>query len=349
MKTLIFPTEELRIFFRNGRFLLLFYFNYWRKQLMYRKEIKVIDCTVRDGGLMNNWQFSDAFVRGVYNSLVEAGIDYMEIGYLSSKDAFDDKVVGPLKFCEEKYLRKIVGDNNTGIKLSAMADIGRIRPEEIPQKSETVLDMIRVACYVHQMDKAIYLAEHCMDKGFEVTINLMALSKVMERDLDEALSDVAKSRVPVFYLVDSFGSMYCEQIEDYARKYHAALPGKTIGIHAHNNMQLAFSNTITAIIQNCNYLDATMLGLGRGAGNCPLEVLVSFLKNPKYRLRPIVQAIQDHVAPMQDSISWGYQIPYMISGAMNEHPRESMAWMESDKKKDIVGFLQSMHDSATLE
>lgn len=316
---------------------------------MYRKEIKVIDCTVRDGGLMNKWQFSDDFVKGIYSSCVDAGIDYMEIGYISSKDAFDEKVVGPLKFCEEKYLRKIVQDNDTSMKLSAMADIGRIRPEEIPNSSDTVLDMIRVACYVHQMDKAIYLAEHCLDKGYEVTVNLMALSKVMERDLDEALADVAKSQVPVFYLVDSFGSMYCEQIQDYARKYHDALPGKTIGIHAHNNMQLAFSNTITAIIENCNYLDATMLGLGRGAGNCPLEILISFLKNPKYRLLPVLDAIQKYVAPMKKDIDWGYHIPYMISGAMNEHPREAMAWMESDKKDDIVGFLKSMHDSDTLE
>jgi len=164
---------------------------------MYRKEIKVLDCTIRDGGLMNNWQFDDEFVSGVYKACVEGGIDYMEIGYLSSEKAFDKNVVGPWKFCEQKDLRRIVGKNESKVKLSAMADIGRIELNDIPHKKDSVLDMVRVACYVHQMDKAITLAEHCIDKGYEVTINLMALSKIMERDLDEALSDVAKSRVPI--------------------------------------------------------------------------------------------------------------------------------------------------------
>jgi 4-hydroxy 2-oxovalerate aldolase len=311
---------------------------------MYRKEIKVLDCTVRDGGLMNNWQFSDDFVRALYNANVEAGVDYMEIGYLSSAKAFDPKVVGPWKFCHDKDLRRIVGDNNTNLKLSAMADIGRIDLDDIPLAENSLLDMIRVACYVHQVDKAIELAHHCMDKGYEVCINLMAVSSVNERDLDEALVDIAKSRVPTFYAVDSYGSMYSETVQHLVRKYKEALPGKEIGIHAHNNMQLAMANTITAIQEGCNMLDATMLGLGRGAGNCNLEVLIAFLKNPKYRLLPILQAIQDHIHPLQKTIDWGYHIPYLVTGAMNEHPRAAMEWMDSDRKNDFVSFMKKMHD-----
>ena len=311
---------------------------------MYKKEIKVLDCTVRDGGLMNNWQFSDDFVRSVYNACVEAGVDYMEIGYLSSEKAFDRNVVGPWKFCSDKDLRRIVGDNHTSLKLSAMADIGRIDLEDIPMASDSLLDMIRVACYVHQVDKAIELAHHCMDKGYEVCINLMAVSTVNEVDLDEALSDIAKSRVPTFYAVDSYGSMYSETVQHLVRKYKEALPGKEIGIHAHNNMQLAMSNTITAIQEGCTMLDATLLGLGRGAGNCHLEILVAFLKNPKYRLLPLLQAIQDHIHPLQKTIDWGYHIPYLVTGALNEHPRSAMAWMDSDRKNDFVAFMKEMHD-----
>jgi 4-hydroxy 2-oxovalerate aldolase len=316
---------------------------------MYRKEIKVVDCTIRDGGLMNNWQFSDEFVKAVYNSLVEAGVDYMEIGYISSESSFSRDEVGPWKFCDNKDLKRIVGDNKTGLKLSAMADIGRIDLKDIPQAKDSLLDMIRVACYVHQVDKAIALAEHCMDKGYETTINLMAVSKVNETELDEALNDISKSRVPVFYVVDSFGSLYSEHIEHLARKYKKALPGKEIGIHAHNNMQLAMSNTVTAIIENCNYLDATILGMGRGAGNCPLEILIAFLKNPKYRLLPILDVIQNYVAPLQKDIDWGYHIPYLITGAMNEHPRSAIAWMNSDEKNDFVKFMKSMHDYEVLD
>jgi 4-hydroxy 2-oxovalerate aldolase len=316
---------------------------------MYRKEIKVMDCTVRDGGLMNNWQFSDEFVRAVYLTCVEAGIDYMEIGYKSSESAFSRDEVGPWKFCDEEDLRRVVGSNETSLKLSAMADIGRIDPDDIPPAKDSVLDMIRVACYVHQVDKAIALAEVCMDKGYEVCINLMAVSKVNEMALDEALLDISKTKVEIVYIVDSFGSMYSQNIQHLVQKYQKALPGKTLGIHAHNNMQLAMSNTITAIIENCNMLDATLLGMGRGAGNCPVEILIAFLKNPKYRLLPLLDVIQKHIQPLQKDIDWGYHIPYLITGALNEHPRSALKWMASENKDDFVTFMKEMHDYELLE
>ena len=316
---------------------------------MYNKEIKVIDCTVRDGGLMNNWQFDDDFVRGIYNGCVESGVDYMEIGYISSEKAFSRKEVGPWKFCADKDLRRIVGDGTSNLKLSAMADIGRIAFDDIPMKEDSVIDMMRVACYAHQVGKAVELAHHCIDKGYETTINMMAISKVNEHDLEEALADIAKSRVPIFYLVDSFGSMYSETIDGLMKKYQAWLPEKEIGIHAHNNMQLAMSNTITALLAGATYLDATLLGMGRGAGNCPVEILIAFLKNPKYRLLPLLQAIQTHILPWNKKIDWGYHVPYLITGALNEHPRSAMAWMDSDRKDDFVAFMKELHDYELLE
>lgn len=315
---------------------------------MYRKEIKVLDCTIRDGGLMNNWHFSDEYVKAVYDACVASGIDYMEIGYKSSEKAYSRDEVGCWKFCDEKDLARIVGKNETNLKLSAMADIGRIEPEDILPSSESLLDMIRVAAYAHQIDKAIWLAEHCMDKGYEVCINLMAVSNTVETELEEALTDLSKCKIPIVYLVDSFGSLYCEQIESYIKKYQKFLPGKTLGVHMHNNMQLAFSNTITGIIGNCNFLDATFMGIGRGAGNCPMEILLSFLKNPKYKIKPIYQVIQDYMLDMQKTISWGYHIPYLITGALNQHPRSALKWMDSEEKNDFVGFYNSMSEKGDL-
>ncbi len=316
---------------------------------MYREDIKVMDCTIRDGGLMNNWQFSEEFVKAVYDANVAAGVDYMEIGYRSSESAYSRKDNGPWKFCDDADLRKVVGDNNTNLKLSAMADIGRIDEQDIPPANESLLDMMRVACYVHQVDKAIALAEHCMDKGYEVTINLMAVSTVMERDLDEALRDLSKCRVPIIYVVDSYGSMYCEQIETLCRKYIAALPGKTIGFHGHNNMQLAFGNTVECVIQGVNFLDASILGMGRGAGNCYLEILMSFLKNPKYNVRPYLEVIQKYMIQMQKDISWGYYIPYLMTGVLNQHPRSAMEWMAGETPEDLVSFYDQVTESNILE
>lgn len=309
---------------------------------MFRPEIKVIDCTVRDGGLMNKWQFDDAFVREVYRSLVAAGVDYMEVGYLSSESAFSRDEYGPWRFCAEADLKRIIGEGEKGIKLSAMADIGRIDYDDIPLATESSLDMVRVACYVHQIDAAIELAHHCMDKGYEATINLMAVSTVGLRDLNEGLEDLAKSRVPVIYLVDSFGAFYSEDIDVLAKKYMERLPGKTIGIHCHNNQQLAFANTIAAIIAGINYLDGTLYGIGRGAGNCTLELLISFLKNPKFNVRPLLEAIEKEIFPWTKKIDWGYHIPYMITGVLNQHPRAGMARMESDQKENIVDFYDKI-------
>ncbi len=316
---------------------------------MYRPEIKVMDCTVRDGGLMNKWQFSDEFVRKVYHSLAAAGVDYMEIGYLSSESAFDRNEVGPWRFCAEPDLKRIIGDTENDLKLCAMADIGRIDYDDIPDAADSSLDMIRVACYVHQVDKAVELAHLVMDRGYETTINLMAVSTVGGRDLDEALDDLAKSRVPTIYVVDSFGAFYSEDVDYLVKRYMERLQGKTIGIHAHNNQQLAFANTIAAIIAGANFLDGTLYGMGRGAGNCPLELLVSFLKNPKFDVRPILSAIEEQILPWREKIDWGYFIPYMVTGIMNQHPRAAMAAMDSDKKDELVAFYDDVTGDATLD
>jgi 4-hydroxy 2-oxovalerate aldolase len=298
---------------------------------------------------MNKWQFTDTFVRKVYTALSEANVDYMEIGYLSSESAFSRDEMGPWKFCTENDIKRIIGDDEKKIKLSVMADIGRIDHDDIPMKSDSSLDMIRVACYAHQVDKAIELAHHCMEKGYETTINLMAVSTVGLRELDEALDDLSKSNVPIIYVVDSFGSFYSEDIELLAKKYIERLPGKTIGIHCHNNQQLAFANTISAIISGINYLDGSLYGIGRGAGNCPLELLVSFLKNPKFKVRPLIEAIEAEILPWTEKIDWGYYIPYMVTGTMNQHPRTAMAHMESDKKNKVTQFFDQLTNATELE
>ena len=312
---------------------------------MFRPEIKVIDCTVRDGGLMNKWQFDFKFVKEVYEATAAAGVDYMEIGYLSSESAFSRDEFGPWKFCAENDLKKIVGKEEKKIKFSVMADIGRIDYDDIPLRENSSIDMIRVACYVHQVDSAVALAHHCIDKGYETTINLMAVSTVGMRDLNEALEDLSKSRVPIIYLVDSFGAFYSEDIDTLAAKYMERLPGKTIGIHTHNNQQLAFANTISSIINGINFLDASLYGIGRGAGNCPLELLLSFLKNPKFDVRPLIEVIESQVLPWREKIDWGYFIPYMVTGVLNEHPRTAMAHMESEDKDNIVQYYNQMSDS----
>ncbi|NLS93866.1 MAG: nucleoid-structuring protein H-NS [Planctomycetaceae bacterium] len=313
--------------------------------ITYRPELKVLDCTIRDGGLVNDHRFDDAFVKAVYEACVEAGIDYMEIGYKASKELFPRDQFGPWKHCDEEDLRRVVGDNPTELKLSAMADAGKSnwRTDILP-KSESVLDMIRVAFYVHQVSEAVDMINDAAEKGYEVTANLMAVSKAKEEEIDQALEVLAETPACQLVVVDSFGSLYAEQIERLVKKYLECgkATGKEVGMHAHNNQQLAFANTIEAIIHGANRVDASMAGLGRGAGNCPMELLIGFLRNPKFKIRPIYKVIQDQLQPLRQTVEWGAFPEFMITGQLNEHPRSAIAARRGEMCDRYVEFYDKM-------
>ena len=312
-----------------------------------RSDIRVLDATIRDGGLVNNFMFSDEFINALYRANVKAGVDYMEFGYKASKELFDVNKFGKWKFCDEDDIRAIVGDNNSDMKLSIMADVGRCDyKNDILPKSESVIDMIRVATYVHQMPAAIDIIEDAKAKGYEVTCNIMAISNAKESDIDQALEMVGQSSADGIYIVDSYGSLYPEQIRAISDKYMdvAEKYGKYIGMHAHNNQQLAFANTIEATARGVSYLDATMMSMGRGAGNCAMELLISFLKNPKYNIFPILKFIEEQMIPLKESGAvWGYDIPYLLTGRLNQHPSAAIDYTK-EGRKDYADFYTDLLD-----
>ena len=312
----------------------------------FRPEIKVLDATVRDGGLCNDHQFDDDLVRAVYQTCVEAGIDYMEIGYKGSKRVFPREQFGPWKYCDEEDIRRVVGDNDTPVKLAAMADAGGKTDwqTDIIPKDQSVLDVIRVACYIRQVPEAVDMINDAHEKGYETTCNLMAVSTVSEAEIDQALEVLAKAPCSTVVVVDSFGALYGEQIKLLVNQYQKALAGtgKEVGIHAHNNQQLAFANTIEAIIHGANRVDGTMAGMGRGAGNCPMELLLGFLRNPKFRMRPIWRLLQERFVQLRQATEWGALPPYIISGQLNQHPRAAIAWRASDQRERCADFYDKV-------
>ena len=315
------------------------------KWVTYRPDITVLDCTIRDGGLMNDHYFSDDLVRAVYRTCLEAGVDYMEMGYKASKKQYPPSEFGPWKFCDEEDLRGVVGDNDTPLKLSVMADAERTDYEtDILPACESVLDTIRVATYIHQIPTAIDMINDASEKGYETTLNLMAVSAIQEHELDGAIEAVMATDVAAMHIVDSWGVLYSEQIRSLTKKYlkAAEAAGKQVGIHTHNNQQLAYANTIEALIVGASRLDASFAGLGRGAGNCPIELLVGFLHNPKYRIRPVLQCIQDHIEPLRETFQWGFDIPYMITGQLNQHPRAAMKFLADGGPRNLVKFFDEM-------
>jgi len=316
--------------------------------ITYRPQLKVLDCTVRDGGLVNGHRFSDAFVRAVYEACVAAGIDAMEIGYKNSKKTFPVEKFGPWRHCDEADLQRVVGDHDaerSGLKLAAMADAGKSDWQtDLVPAGDSPLSMIRVAFYAHQLSEAVAMIHHAAELGYETTANLMAVSNITDDEIDTVLAGIAETPASTMVIVDSFGHLYREQVDKLYRRYSEALAGtgKDIGIHAHNNMQLAFANTIEAIILGCNRVDATMLGFGRGAGNCHTELLLGFLRNPKFDLRPVIEVIQSHLVPLRQDIEWGPLLPYNITGQLNQHPRAAIEWREGPQRDDFVAFYDKV-------
>ncbi|MBQ2081096.1 MAG: aldolase catalytic domain-containing protein [Treponema sp.] len=303
--------------------------------LGYRESVKVLDATIRDGGLVNNFFFDDKLVRALYQTNIKAGVDYMEVGYKASKEMFDVKKFGKWKFCDDDDIAEVIGEKDPRVKLAVMADVGRCDyKNDIHERSNSPLDCIRVATYVNTMPAALDMIEDAKRKGYEVTCNIMAISTAQEADVKTALEMLGHSSVDVIYVVDSFGSLYPEQIAricdlyvEYGNKY-----GKQIGMHAHNNQQLAFANTIEAVGDGVNWLDATYAGMGRGAGNCSMENLISFLRNPKFNLYPVIDFIQKYMQPLKEKgEKWGYDLQYLMTGVLNQHPRTAIEFTKSGR------------------
>lgn len=305
---------------------------------MFRKELKVLDCTIRDGGLINNYQFSKDFVKAVYRATCDAAVDVVELGKkLEESDEYTRDKYGAWNFCDDDDLKEVIDSYDSDYRplVAVMYDVGRVDISKLQQRDQGPIDMIRVACYVHQIDAGIDLIKRAKDLGYETTINIMAASAAIETELVEGLVEINKAdEVDYLYLVDSFGAFYSEQVTYYGEMYKKYAPDKELGFHAHNNQQLAFSNTQQAIIDGVNLLDATINGIGRGAGNCNLELLLNFLKNPKFDVRPVYKVIQEQFVPLREEIEWGFNDIYGVSGHLNQHPREAMKFRADREHQD---------------
>ena len=311
----------------------------------YRSDIKVVDATLRDGGLVNDFYFPDEFVKDLYIANQKAGVDYMEFGYKASKELFDVDKFGKWKFCNEDDIRAVVGDNNTDLKIAVMADVGRCDyKNDIIEKKNSAIDLIRIATYIHTIPEAVDMIEDAYKKGYQTSCNIMAVSNARESELSAALDILGKTPVDVFYVVDSFGSLYPEQIARLDDIYlnFAAKYGKKVGIHAHNNLQLAFANTVESVEIGVDWLDATYSSMGRGAGNCAMELLLGFLRNPKYEVYPVLQFIEKHINKLrEDGVVWGYDLQYLLTGLLNQHPRTAIQFTK-EGRKDYAEFYKEI-------
>jgi 4-hydroxy 2-oxovalerate aldolase len=308
-----------------------------------RRSVKVLDCTIRDGGLCNDWRFDEALVKDTFEALVASGIDCMELGYLTTPGT--PGVAGPWRESRPEDVARVA--RKTKMKLAAMVDVGRVRLEDLPRQEDSLFDVIRVATYAKDIDEAVELCNAAQELGYETFCNVMAVTTNTPQEVDHFLEVLRASSVQNVVVVDSFGAMYPHHVRYLIRKYKNWLrPDQAVGVHLHNNQETAFANSIAAIDEGVDWVDATLFGMGRGAGNCPLELLLMYLDSPDHDVRPVLSLI-DRYAALRDELRWGYHVPYAISGWLNLHPKQAIERMKRAPDVGALDFWESLVKNRT--
>lgn len=297
-------------------------------------KVKVLDCTLRDGGLTNNFKFDKKYIKDHLEAMALAGVDYVELGYKADKRIFDPFEYGLLKFCEDEDIRRLIEGVEKLPKLSFMVDVGRFERDKIRDAGQSSFSLSRVACYLNELDQAIDDLCFLYKKGYETTLNIMAISTESRHDIGEGLKKVSRwAPITAVYVSDSYGALYPDQLKRLVMLYKEELSPAEVGIHAHNNMQLAFSNTIMAIEAGASLVDASVNGRGRGAGNCPLECLLPYLNKPDYNLKPIFSLLNHYYENRNSNQHWGYSSKQLLTGIFNRHPVKSIQSAGDDLAK----------------
>jgi 4-hydroxy 2-oxovalerate aldolase len=288
--------------------------------------MKILDCTLRDGGYYTQWDFEDELVNDYFTSLDKLPVDYIEIGYRSTpmKEYHGRFFYTPVYLLEK--IRAICGKN-----LVLILNEKDVRIEHLTSLLGPIRDfvkMIRLAIDPKNLGRALVLAEGVKKMGFEVGFNVMYMSKWRgEKDFLKELGHV-NGLADYFYMVDSYGGVFPRDVVEIIGlvREHTQVP---LGFHGHNNMELGLINSLTAVENGVEIIDATITGMGRGAGNLKTELLLTVL-NSQGRLdldfNQLAQVV-DAFTKLQQHHGWGTNLPYMFSGANSLPQKEVMEWV----------------------
>ena len=282
---------------------------------------EILDCTIRDGGYINDWWFDDKVVRESYRALSKSGVDYVELGFRTSLSHHDSARYGPWRITSEADLRRVV-QGLAGPKIALMGNFGEIAAADLCDEKDSLASMIRIAAHKTQVLEALKLAETIKAKGYVTSLQAMAFSGYTADEKKELRRALADSTVDYFYIADSYGALVPNDLKALFDPF-LEMDKIKIGFHPHNNLQMAFANTLEAIRLGVDIVDSSIYGMGRGAGNLPTEVLLAYLSTQgreKYNVVPILNCIDRYFVDIRREHPWGYQLPYMLSGMFNCHP-----------------------------
>ena len=308
---------------------------------------KLLDCTLRDGGLVNDSKFTKNFAQAIYKACTDANIDIIEVGFKNSTEFFSPKKFGKLRFCHESVIRDFFGNEHRNIKISVLADVGKTEILDFLPKEESIIDIVRTAFYEHQIDDAIEIIEATSDLGYQTAACMMAAPEIEKKNLIKCVEKIAKSSADIIYLMDSFGSIIPSKLEEIAPIYVDACKsyGKTFAIHSHNNLQCAFANTLLAIALGAEIADCSIGGLGKGAGNCNSELLAGRYKGVDSAVK-LAQTAEQIVMPMQANYRWGFSPQFMLTGFMGLHPRIAAEYSALNNPPPIEDFYDKIRNQS---
>ena len=314
---------------------------------------KVLDCTLRDGGYYNDWNFPLDIARQTIASLDQAGVDIVEVGL---KSIPDKTCSGLFKYCNEDYLGFLSTYSNTCfsfmLNVKEFIEDGAIDRASldaiIRPANDSVFSMCRLATHFSDIDTLEALHSYFSDRGYQVGINLMGISLLTGEQIGRAMEVVERIKPEVFYVADSFGSMLPDDVSNLMTQLRKNYSG-AVGIHTHDNQGLAFANSLRAMEEGIEYIDSTLTGMGRGAGNLSTEQILLWLQNRsdqknKYHSSRVLDVIHDYYGPQQEKFKWGFNYVYMLSGLNNTHPVYCMELCDGNKfsMSQITGILESI-------
>jgi len=288
-----------------------------------KQNVKILDCTLRDGGYVNDWNFGHPSIIFILNKLKEAGLDYIECGFLAENAPSNpNRTIFPSlqqvnEICTEKDFSHMV----------CMINYGAFDVRQIPDYTGHGVDTLRVAFHREDTQRALYDCRILVGKGYNVFVQPMATSYYSETELQYLLKECNSINPSAVYIVDSFGTMQSQDVIHLLTEYHETLnPSITIGFHSHNNLQLSFPNSLEILYRKLNrhiIIDSSVYGMGRGAGNLCTELIIRYVNqeyDKNYKLIPILEIIDNCLNDIFIRTPWGYSMPYYIASINGCHP-----------------------------
>lgn len=286
-------------------------------------EIKVLDCTLRDGGYVNDWAFGDECAKDIVSRIASTGVDYSELGFIRNCEYKKDVI----QFNDMSQVTNLFKPSRQ--KLAIMVELGYGYPvSAFPKHSVGTADLIRVVIWKRMVKEAIDYCKRLKDLGYEVSMQATRTDQYSELEFGQVLEDFAKASPDYVYIVDTFGLLTKSDVVRYAEITDTAIPSSIgLGFHAHNNMQQAFASAAALVEHDWHrtiMIDASLMGIGRGAGNLPLEIFYKFLRENGYRSGcgsdQLYGLIDDRILPIYEKAPWGYSAAYLLSAENGCNP-----------------------------